>query len=179
MNKVLIIGSGGAGKSTFARKLAALTQLSLIHLDAFYWQSGWEQPSRESWRQQVIELACGNQWIMDGNYGSTLEDRLRHADTVIFLDTNRYRCLWRAFKRYVQFRNKVRPDMAAGCKERITWEFIRYIWFYPTKNKPMILAKINKHTTHKKLVVLKGKADIESYLEKITTLVTSNSYSGN
>src|SRR6185503_18315091 len=114
MRKVLVIGPGGSGKSTFARRLGELLEIQVKHLDAFYWRAGWTKPSNEDWVNTVTELASGDAWIMDGNFGGTLELRLEHCDTIIFLDMPRLLCLWRVTKRRLRYRNRSRPDMAEG-----------------------------------------------------------------
>jgi adenylate kinase family enzyme len=76
MRRVLVIGSGGAGKSTFATRLAQLTGLPLFHLDALYWKPGWVETPKEVWSRTMGQLIAGARWVMDGNYGGTLEQRL-------------------------------------------------------------------------------------------------------
>ena len=83
---------------------------------------------------------------MDGNYSSILDMRLDKADTVIFLQESRIKCLWRCFRRYVQFRGRNRPDLQPGCPESLDLEFIRWIWNYPQKEKPEIFRKIEQTT---------------------------------
>src|SRR3982751_1716212 len=99
MKKILVIGSGGAGKSTFAQRLGAILKLEVIHLDSLYWSSGWVEMPKDEWRTMVDELLKKDSWIMDGNYGGTLDIRLEAADTVVFLDISRLICLWRILKR--------------------------------------------------------------------------------
>src|SRR5690349_3028678 len=86
MKKILVIGSGGAGKSTFAKQLSAILHLEVLHLDALYWQAGWVETPKPEWKQRVTELLAGDAWIMDGNYSGTLDIRMQACDTVIFLD---------------------------------------------------------------------------------------------
>src|SRR2546423_1075672 len=123
MQRVVILGSGGAGKSTLARRLGLATGLPVIHLDAEYWQPGWIEPERDQWDQRVSELAAGEQWIMDGNFSRTLDVRLRACDTIIFLDVPRLLCLQRVIRRWWRNRGQVRDDMAPECPEKIDWEF--------------------------------------------------------
>ena len=70
--RIMVIGSGGAGKSTFARQLAALTGLPVIHLDRHYWRPRWERTPTEEWNGIVQDLAAGAAWIIDGNYTNSL-----------------------------------------------------------------------------------------------------------
>jgi adenylate kinase family enzyme len=93
MQRVLVMGSGGAGKSTFARGLAERTGLPLVHLDALYWRAGWVEPEREAWARTVEGLLGEARWILDGNYGGTMERRMEACDTVVFLDPPRTLCL--------------------------------------------------------------------------------------
>jgi adenylate kinase family enzyme len=110
MRKILLIGAGGGGKSVLAAQIAAETGLLLIHLDALFWKPGWVETPPDEWRRIVEELIRRDAWIMDGNYGGTLELRLGACDTVLFLDFHPVVCLWRVLKRRVQFQNKSRPD---------------------------------------------------------------------
>jgi hypothetical protein len=108
------------------------TDLPVIHLDAYYWQSGWQENDPQQWLQIQQELIQCDRWIIDGNYGNTMDIRLAVADTVIWLDFNRYLCLWRVCKRYLKYPGKTRPDMAANCPERLTREFLQYVWNFPS-----------------------------------------------
>lgn len=99
MRRVLVIGSGGAGKTTFARALADRTGLPLVHLDAEHWRPGRAVPPSGEWEVTVDRRIRRPEWIMDGNYGGTLPRRLDACDTVIFLDRRRLTCLWRVLRR--------------------------------------------------------------------------------
>src|SRR5829696_8792386 len=115
MRRVSIIGSGGAGKSTLARQLGDITGLPVIHLDREFWRPGWKETPKPEWKNRVEKLVKGDEWIIDGNFGGTMEIRLAAADTVVFLDFPRVLCTFRAIKRAVAFRNRTRPDMGPGC----------------------------------------------------------------
>lgn len=142
MERVAIIGSPGAGKSTLARRLGARTGLPLVHLDAEYWQAGWVETDKAKWLTRVGELIAAPRWIIDGNYGGTMSVRLARSDTVVVLDYPTRLCLWRAFKRIVRLRGKVRPDMAEGCPERFDLEFIRYIATFRRQVRPTIEERL-------------------------------------
>ena len=101
MKRVLIVGCPGAGKSTLAKELAEATRLPVVHLDRHYWQPGWQRPDSASWQKTVEKLAAQSEWIMDGNYSGTLEQRLASADTLIHLDYTTSLCLWRVIRRTV------------------------------------------------------------------------------
>ena len=150
MRRILVIGSGGAGKSTFSTQLGLQLGLPVLHLDAYFWNAGWVESDKAEWRQTVEGLTAQETWIMDGNYGGTLDIRLAACDTVIFLDMPRFMCLWRILLRRLCFHGKTRPDMAAGCDEHLTWEFIRWVWNYPVARRPQILARLSALSDKKK-----------------------------
>jgi adenylate kinase family enzyme len=164
MKRILILGPGGAGKSTFARQLAKLLKIELIHLDVLYWLPGWQEPSKEEWRKLVAEAVKRDSWIMDGNYTGSIDIRLPACDTVIFLDAPRLLCIWRVLKRRMLFSRSVRPDMAQGCPEKFDWKFMFYLWGYPEKVKPRIKKLIDVHCQDKNVIWLKSQEEVNRFL---------------
>ena len=77
--KIIVIGNCGSGKTTFATKLAEILDLPLTHLDSEFWQPGWGTTPREQWLEKVKAMAARDEWILDGNYGSTLKERFLAA----------------------------------------------------------------------------------------------------
>lgn len=143
MERVLVIGCGGSGKTRLARTLAERLELPLVHLDREYWHPGWIEPAREDWEARVRELCAGERWIMDGNYGGTLRLRLGRADTVIFLDLATATCLRGILHRYLRWRGKVRPDLPQGCTESIDLQFVRYVLRYRRTRRPRLLDQLS------------------------------------
>ena len=164
MRKVLVIGSGGAGKTTLAKRLGARLNIELIHLDSIYWNPGWVETPKAEWLKMVEELIKREAWIMDGNYSGTLDLRIRACDTVIFLDVSRLVCLWRVGKRLLLNWNRNRSDMANECRERFNLEFMLWIWGYPTRTRPKVLAMLSENSQSKKLVVLRSQRAVEEFL---------------
>ncbi|MBE9043018.1 DNA topology modulation protein [Pleurocapsales cyanobacterium LEGE 10410] len=165
MQRVAVIGTCGAGKSTLARSLGQNLDLPVIHLDAYYWQPGWQETDPDTWQEIHRELIKGDRWIIDGNYGNTMDIRLAAADTIIWLDFNRYLCLWRVFQRYLQHPGKVRPDMAAGCPERLNWEFMHYVWNFPKLHRPKIVDKLTEYQEDKQIIVLQNPRQVLDLLQ--------------
>ena len=165
MKRVLVIGSGGAGKSTFAKRLHEILEIEVIHLDTLYWNPGWVETPKDEWEKIVRELTQRDSWIIDGNYSGTLDIRIAACDTVIFLDVARTVCLWRVFKRVLFFRNGRRTDMAEGCDERFNLEFMKWIWDYPKRTRPKVL-KLLKDSS-KNVVRLRTRYDIERFLDDV------------
>ena len=127
MQRVLVIGSPGAGKSTFARALQIRTGLPLIHMDQLSWLPGWIERDRDEARAALTEVLAQDCWIIDGNYGSSLPLRLERADTVVLLDYPTWLSLARALRRWWMYRGRSRPDMTEGCPERLDPEFLHYV----------------------------------------------------
>lgn len=173
MERVLVIGSGGAGKTTFSLALAERTGLPVVHLDTHFWRPGWVQPSSEEWVEQVALLTAEPRWIMDGNYGGTMDSRLAACDTVVFLDRPRVLCVWRAVKRRLQHHGATRPDLAPGCPEQLNAEFLRWIWDYPNRKRPGILEKLARLRPDQRAIVVRSQADIEALLAWAGTDETS------
>ena len=167
MNRVLVIGAGGAGKTTLARRLARCTNLPLVHLDTLYWRPGWEPTPREEWRSKVEALARSEQWIMDGNYESTLDIRLPACDTVVFVDRHRVLCVWRVFVRRIRHMGRRRPELPVGCQERLTWEFLSWIWTYASRRREGILSQLELLCASKRVVILRSGNSTEQFLRGI------------
>lgn len=132
----MIVGAGGTGKSTLARRIGAITGLPVIHLDAEYWGSGWVPMPEVEWQQRVRDLAARDAWVMDGNYGGTMDERLARADTVVFLDLPRLVATAGILRRWLAHRGRTRPDMTPGCPERMQFEFVRWVWDYNRTRRP-------------------------------------------
>ncbi|MEM8721135.1 MAG: DNA topology modulation protein [Cyanobacteria bacterium P01_G01_bin.39] len=160
MQRLAIIGSCGAGKSTLARTLGNKLNLPVIHLDTYYWHPGWQSTDANHWIEIHQKLVKGDHWIIDGNYGNTMDIRLERADTIIWLDFNRYLCLWRVLKRYMQYPGKVRPDMAEECPERLNWDFFMYVWNFPQLHRSRIIDKLAKYQTDKQIIVLQNPRQV-------------------
>ena len=168
--KVILIGSGGSGKSTLARQLGNKLNIKVHHLDALFWKPNWEGVPKEEQRTVQNELVKEDEWIIDGNYGGTMDIRMNAADTIIFLDIHRTICVYRAFKRVIQYRNKTRPDMGAGCKERFDLQFFKWIWEYPKMKRPTILKKLNQLSKDKDVIILKSTNEVRLFLEKYSAI---------
>jgi len=169
MRRIVIIGSSGSGKSTLARQLGKQLSLPVFHLDRYFWQPGWVETPEAQWNAKVASMVSFDSWIIDGNYRETLDVRLGRADSVIFMDLHPFICSWHAIKRRIIYRNRPRPDMAAGCVEKLfdpqLFEFIRHIWQYPYRAKPDVMDKLENLSAEKRVIWLQSKSQVRNFVQ--------------
>lgn len=159
MKRILIIGLQGSGKSTFANKLGQSLDRKVIHLDKLYYRSGWQAVSKPEWQEILKEVTLQKEWIIDGNYHSSLDARIELADTIVFLNFPKWLCLFRAYKR--SFKKDQPFDKAKGNNEKVSFDLIKKILRYP-KNE--VLNKLEKHKNTKKIFILKNSNEAEALL---------------
>ncbi len=167
-----MIGSAGAGKTTFSRELGARTGLPVVHLDRLYWRPGWTPTPAAEWEPAVREVVARDRWVIDGNYGGTLALRLERADTAILLDVPRRTCLRRVLVRGVRGLGRTRPDVGPGCPERLVpdLEFLRWVWSYPRDVRPRMLARLaGFERAGGRVAVLRGPAEAQAFLDSART----------
>jgi adenylate kinase family enzyme len=167
VNRVAVIGSGGSGKSTLARELARRTGLPLTHLDHLFWRPGWEAVPDDEWQATHAELIAAERWIIDGNYGSTMEARLAAADTVVFLDLPRLVCLWRVIRRVALAGRFGRPNQIPGLSDKIDRAFLVWIWTYPEKKRPEVLARLAKVPATTTVHRLQSRRETRDFLDHL------------
>ncbi|GMA52246.1 topology modulation protein [Alicyclobacillus contaminans] len=168
MQRVAIIGAPGAGKSTFAQRLGAITGIQVFHLDRLFWKPGWVETPRDEWITLQERLVQNEAWIIDGNYGATMDIRVQAADTVIHLDFPRRVCLWRIVKRWIRYRGRTRPDMAQGCPEKMDWAFFRYTWAFRRREQAAIVQRLEEAARQGKQVVsLCTVSQVNAYLSAV------------
>jgi adenylate kinase family enzyme len=146
LKRVLIIGPCGSGKSTLARELAPLMRLPLTHMDQLGWQSGWVETGKAELNASLATVVAQDEWLIEGNYGSTLAPRLARADSVIYLDFPIRLCLWRLIRRIASNRGRSRPDMPEGCPERFDAAFFWYVMTWNAGPGPRTEAKLAGYT---------------------------------
>jgi Adenylate kinase and related kinases len=168
VNRVAVIGSGGSGKSTLSRELGRRTGLPVIHLDHLYWRPGWIEPPEDEWQATHAQLIAGEQWIIDGNYGSTMEPRLAVADTVIFLDLPRLVCMWSVLRRLALAGRNGRPNQVPGLSDRLDRAFLLWIWRYPANRRPEILRRLASLPETTQVVQIRSRREIREFLDDVT-----------
>jgi adenylate kinase family enzyme len=166
VKKILVIGAGGSGKTDLALRLGKILGLPVYHLDKLFWKPGWVKPGKPVWKQTVAELVSRDQWVIDGNYGGTFDIRFPAADTIIFLNYNRFLCLYRVIKRWLKYYHRTRPDLTEGCIEKIDLPFLNWIWTYPGKRVPGIREMFK--TVKAEVIELRNPRDTKEFINKLS-----------
>ena len=162
MKRIMIIGCPGSGKSTFARALEAKIGLPLHYLDMMYWNPDRTIKPKEEFRAKLKETVSLPEWIIDGNYGSTLEVRMEACDTVIFLDYSAEVCLSGVEER----RGKPRPDMP-WVETEPDLEFIEFIKKYNEESRPRVIELLEKYK-EKNIIIFKSRDEADEYLRSLS-----------
>ncbi len=163
MQRVVVIGISGSGKSVFSQRLGEKLHIPVIHLDAYFHTAGWKKVTKTDWDKQIESFIRQKTWILDGNYKRTLDVRIKAADIVIYLEIPKWLAFYRIIKRRMTNRSIKRPDLPVYLNEQISLTLIRKTLFYSKKE---MFAIINKHKTSQHIIVLKGTKSINTFLNK-------------
>ncbi len=162
MNKVIVIGCPGSGKTTFAEKLRECTALPLYYLDAIWHKPDKTHIPREAFDERIQEIFQTNEWIIDGNYGRTIEMRLKECDTVFLFDLPVEVCLQGATERL----GKGRYDLP-WIEEELDPEFEVFIKEFSEKSLPGIYELIEKYKAEKQVIIFKSRKEADDYINKV------------
>jgi adenylate kinase family enzyme len=165
VNRVAVVGSGGAGKTTFARELSRLTGLPVVHLDHLYWSPGWVETPRDEWRVVLRERLSADKWIADGNYAGTFDVRFPRADTIIVLAPSRWACVSRVLRRTLA--NRGRSVQAEGCPERIDVKFLKWVWRYQSNSRPLLDVAIREHGGNATVIELNTLREVKQFFQSL------------
>ncbi len=168
MKKVIVIGCPGSGKSVFSRNLHDITGLPLYHLDMIYWRADKTFISREELIEKINEIGATDEWIMDGNYGGTMELRMFLCDTIIFLDYPTDVCLEGIMAR----RSTHRPDMPWADSDELDGEFVDSVKNYYSQNRPTVLERIKKFSD-KRILIFKSRLEADGFLKMLRESVNN------
>lgn len=162
MQKIIVIGCPGAGKSTFARGLRDVTRLPLYYLDMIWHKPDGNNVSREDFDTALDEILVRDRWIIDGNYQRTLKKRLEVCDTVFLLDFPLEVCLAGA-----QSRIGMKREDLPWLETQFDPEFRRWIEEFPEKKLPEIYKMLEKYRASREVIIFRSRQETEEYLSKL------------
>ena len=165
MQRILIIGSPGSGKSRLSVLLGKKLNLPVIHLDKLFWLDGWTNRDKEEFDSLLLKELENDKWIIDGNFKRTLKLRLKYADSVILLNYPSFVCRLRVFKRIVFSAGKTRPDMANNCPERYDRKFMQYVKEFKKKSLPAIKQILKEAGVN--VIEITNDRQLKLFLQKI------------
>ena len=158
MKKIIVIGCPGSGKSTFSKALHEKTGIPLYHLDMMYWNEDKTTVEKSVFLDRLAAVLQKDEWIIDGNYASTMEMRLAECDTVFFLDLPLDVCLDGIRKR----RGRARSDMPWTETEEDA-EFVEFIKSFNEQSRPRILELL-EGCDGKSITVFKSRREADAFL---------------
>ena len=162
MKKIIVIGCPGSGKSTFSKSLHQITKIPLYHLDMLFWNEDKTTVEKSVFLDRLSKIIENSEWIIDGNYGSTMELRMQKCDTVIFLDYPLEVCLDGIKER----KGKPRSDMPWIESDIDDTEFIEFIKNYNSQSRPKVMELLDRYS-HKDIIIFSTRTQAEEFLIKI------------
>ncbi len=162
MQKVIVIGCPGSGKTTFSEKLQKYTGLPLYYLDAIWHKPDKTHISREEFDERITEILKTSEWIIDGNYGRTIEIRLKECDTVFLFDLPTEVCIQGATERI----GKGRYDLP-WLETELDPEFESFIKEFPEITLPKIYDLVKKYKSEKEIIIFKSREETDEYLNEL------------
>ena len=166
--KIAIIGFSGSGKSTLARKIGQAKGLPVLHFDSVHFLPGWQiRPAEEKLKITEDFMNSNSEWVIDGSYKKLCFDRrMDEADHIIILCFNRFASLWRVVKRYFKFKGTSRPDIGEDCKEKLDWEFVKWVlWKGRQKSAYQLFDELCKKYPQKAIMV-KNQRQLDKVYKK-------------
>lgn len=162
MKKIIIIGCPGSGKTTFAEKLQKATNLPLYYLDAIWHKPDRTHISREEYDRKLSEIFQTEEWIIDGNYSRTIEERIQKSDAIFLFNLPTEVCLQGATERL----GKERYDVP-WIDTELDSNFKKQIEEFPDKVLPRICELLTKYNDGRQVVIFKSRIEADEYLDRI------------
>ncbi len=170
MQRVMIIGQPGSGKSWLAREMGKVTGLPVYHMDHIHWKPGWIEREPKDKLRLVSAVHDLEEWILEGGLSRSWDERLARADTCIWLDFPLWFRAACVVRRTLKHYGRTRPDLPEGCPEQFSWEFARWIWTTRRSGRVKPAAIFATPDPHCDLVRLRTRAEVATFLHRLRGL---------
>lgn len=170
LEKIMIIGRPGSGKSTFSIQLKKILNLPLFHLDKYFFEENWKERNYQDFLSIQQEMVNSARWVIDGNSTKSYEMRFAQADVCLYFNFPRWLCYWRVLKRLFHKHSEIN-DRALGCHETVRWSLLSYMWNFEGRVKP-ILNHLKSKYPNVHLIELRADQDIRNLTSHLITAIS-------
>jgi adenylate kinase family enzyme len=169
VERVVVTGPAGAGKSELARRLGEALGLPVLHLDTLYWKPGWVPTPPDEWEALQRRELAAEAWIADAQYDDVLADWVTAADTVVLVDASPLRCLWRLGRRRLNRAASTSTPSGTqpGSVHRALLKFVRNQWVYRRRVRRELLGELSRSRNGRRVVVVRGGSDAAAFLRGV------------
>ena len=163
ISKIAIIGGPGTGKTTLADNLGKVLELPVYHIDGIHHLANWKPRDKEERDKIILEKTQEPKWVIDGTYKATLEERVKKADLIIFLNYSSIAKIKGILSRHFKVKGKERPEIP-GCKEKMDLEFIKMTATW-NKTKGKVVKSIIEKYQYKNILIFKTRRKLNIWYE--------------
>ncbi len=174
LNRVVVIGTSGVGKTTFARELASALGAPHVEFDAYRHGPNWQETPDPLFRERLSEALAGERWVADGNYSVARDIVWTRATAVVWLDLSFGLVFWRLFWRTMR-RGLLRTELWNGNRESLWWHFLSkddslFLWAMKThwsRRKSLPIAFSQPGHAHLRVFRLRSSNEARRLLEGV------------
>lgn len=165
MERICIIGGSGTGKTTLAKNLGKELNIPVYHIDGIHHLKNWEIRDKEERDKIILEKTLEDKWVIDGTYRSTLNQRFERADCIIYLDYSTFAQLKGVLIRYIKNNGKEKEEIP-GCKEKISFEFLKFVINWRKNKRNEIIEKLSK-VDSEKILIFKNRKQLNKWYKDV------------